>query len=64
MPPFSPAARTHTRDGRCPTVCLVSLAGWQITLVQEGSVVRAITRLDELCREVREKLPSCGDRFS
>lgn len=26
----------------------------QITLVQEGSVVRAITRLDELCREVRE----------
>ena len=24
----------------------------QITLVQEGSVVRAITRLDELCREV------------
>ncbi|CAM9232038.1 unnamed protein product [Sphacelaria rigidula] len=25
----------------------------QITLVQEGSVVRTITRLDELCREVR-----------
>jgi len=25
----------------------------QLTLVQEGSIVRCITRLDELCREVR-----------
>jgi antiviral helicase SKI2 len=25
----------------------------ELTLVQEGSIVRCITRLDELCREVR-----------
>jgi antiviral helicase SKI2 len=28
-----------------------------VTLVQEGSIVRCITRLDELCREVRGASP-------
>lgn len=34
-------------------VCSAFVTARQTTLVQEGSVVRAITRLDELCREVR-----------
>ncbi|CAN0038120.1 unnamed protein product, partial [Laminaria digitata] len=38
-----------------------ALLTWQITLVQEGSVVRAITRLDELCREVRNAARVIGD---
>jgi antiviral helicase SKI2 len=33
----------------------------QITLVQEGTIVRTITRLDELLREVRNSARVVGD---
>ena len=33
----------------------------EITMVQEGSIVRCITRLDELCREVRNAARMMGD---
>lgn len=33
----------------------------QLTDVQEGTIVRAITRLDETCREVRDAARVIGD---
>lgn len=33
----------------------------QLTDVQEGTIVRAITRLDETCREVRDAARIIGD---
>lgn len=35
----------------------------ELTTIQEGSIVRCITRLDETCREVRDAARLVGDHL-